>query len=411
MEKTEGKIRYGLIGIGAQGGSYARFLTNAPAPFPGMVCAPCPDNCALGALCDIDPEKEKMCKEQYPDVPFFKDWKDMIASGTVDAIITTVPHYLHHEISIYAMEHGMNVLCEKPAGVRSKDVQKMIACAKAHPEVSFGIMFNQRTNKLYQKIKEIVASGELGEIRRSQWMINSWWRPDSYYQQSAWRATWGGEGGGVLVNQAPHQLDLWQWICGIPVKVFSKNINGCHRDIGVENDVTMLVEFANGATGTFTTCTHDAIGTDRLEIDLDGVRIGADLKTISMWNIKQEGLRAKLHREIIDRDYHLSAAMYCETAGLDQFFWIFVNKDENYHWIAIIEASAELLELGMLEYRKAMRAIATPPPGSSVSSRKPSCLRTRRRPGSAASRAPIRSTAATIRGSTPTGRPSSMPTR
>jgi len=163
-----------------------------------------------------------------------------------------VPHYLHHEISIYAMEHGMNVLCEKPAGVRSKDVQKMIACAKAHPEVSFGIMFNQRTNKLYQKIKEIVASGELGEIRRSQWMINSWWRPDSYYQQSAWRATWGGEGGGVLVNQAPHQLDLWQWICGIPVKVFSKNINGCHRDIGVENDVTMLVEFANGATGTFT---------------------------------------------------------------------------------------------------------------------------------------------------------------
>ena len=197
MEKTEGKIRYGLIGIGAQGGSYARFLTNAPAPFPGMVCAPCPDNCALGALCDIDPEKEKMCKEQYPDVPFFKDWKDMIASGTVDAIITTVPHYLHHEISIYAMEHGMNVLCEKPAGVRSKDVQKMIACAKAHPEVSFGIMFNQRTNKLYQKIKEIVASGELGEIRRSQWMINSWWRPDSYYQQSAWRATWGGEGGGV----------------------------------------------------------------------------------------------------------------------------------------------------------------------------------------------------------------------
>ena len=242
MEKTEGKIRYGLIGIGAQGGSYARFLTNAPAPFPGMVCAPCPDNCALGALCDIDPEKEKMCKEQYPDVPFFKDWK-------------------------------------------------MIACAKAHPEVSFGIMFNQRTNKLYQKIKEIVASGELGEIRRSQWMINSWWRPDSYYQQSAWRATWGGEGGGVLVNQAPHQLDLWQWICGIPVKVFSKNINGCHRDIGVENDVTMLVEFANGATGTFTTCTHDAIGTDRLEIDLDGGKIVVDnSKTAHVYHyIDKEG--------------------------------------------------------------------------------------------------------------------------
>ncbi|HAF9902261.1 TPA: exodeoxyribonuclease, partial [Salmonella enterica] len=95
-----------------------------------------------------------------------------------------------------------------------------------------------------------------------------------------------------------------------------------------------------------------------LELDMGGLRIGADLKTISMWNIKQEGLRAKLHREIIDRDYHLSAAMYCETAALDQFFWIFVNKDENYHWVAIIEASTELLELGMLEYRKTMREIA-----------------------------------------------------
>ncbi len=273
MEKTNEKIRYGLIGIGAQGSAYARFLTNGPSPFPGVAVAPCPPHCALGALCDIDPKKEKMCRETYPDVPFFKDWKEMIASGTVDAVITTVPHYLHHEIAIYAMEHGMNVLCEKPAGVRSKDVRKMIDCAKAHPEVSFGIMFNQRTNKLYQKVKELISSGELGEIRRSQWTINSWWRPDSYYQQSAWRATWGGEGGGVLVNQAPHQLDLWQWMCGIPVKVFSKNINGCHRDIAVENDVTMLVEFVNGAPGTFTTCTHDANGTDLLEIDLDGGKI------------------------------------------------------------------------------------------------------------------------------------------
>ena len=286
MEKTEGKIRYGLIGIGAQGGSYARFLTNAPAPFPGMVCAPCPDNCALGALCDIDPEKEKMCKEQYPDVPFFKDWKDMIASGTVDAIITTVPHYLHHEISIYAMEHGMNVLCEKPAGVRSKDVQKMIACAKAHPEVSFGIMFNQRTNKLYQKIKEIVASGELGEIRRSQWMINSWWRPDSYYQQSAWRATWGGEGGGVLLNQCPHNLDLIQWICGMPSKVQAFCHEGKWHDIEVEDDVTAYLEFPNGATGVFVTTTADAPGTNRLEVTLEKGKLVAEKDELKFYELE-----------------------------------------------------------------------------------------------------------------------------
>ena len=272
----ENKIRFGLIGIGAQGGSYAGILTGKGMGFPGMPAPEIPPHCALGALCDIDPEKEKMCKEKYPEIPFYTDWKEMVASGNVDAVITTVPHYLHHEIAIYCLEHGMNVLVEKPAGVRAKDVMAMNACAAAHPDVAFGIMFNQRTNKLYQKVKEIVASGELGEIRRSQWMINSWWRPDSYYQQSAWRATWGGEGGGVLVNQAPHQLDLWQWICGVPVKVYSKNINGCHREIDVENEVTMTVTFANGAIGTFTTCTHDAMGTDRLEIDLDGGKIVVD---------------------------------------------------------------------------------------------------------------------------------------
>ena len=272
----ENKIRFGLIGIGAQGGSYAGILTGKGMGFPGMPAPEIPPHCALGALCDIDPEKEKMCKEKYPEIPFYTDWKEMVASGNVDAVITTVPHYLHHEIAIYCLEHGMNVLVEKPAGVRAKDVMAMNACAAAHPDVAFGIMFNQRTNKLYQKVKEIVASGELGEIRRSQWMINSWWRPDSYYQQSEWRATWGGEGGGVLVNQAPHQLDLWQWICGVPVKVYSKNINGCHREIDVENEVTMTVTFANGAIGTFTTCTHDAMGTDRLEIDLDGGKIVVD---------------------------------------------------------------------------------------------------------------------------------------
>ena len=266
------KIKLGIIGVGAQGGAYAGFLTGRGG-MPGMPPAPQPEHMELGALCDIDPEKEKMCKEKYPEFPFFKDWKEMVDSGKVDAVVTTVPHYLHHEIAIYCLEHGMNVLVEKPAGVRAKDVMAMNKCAAEHPDVAFGIMFNQRTNKLYQKIKEIVASGELGEIRRSNWIINTWWRPDSYYQQSEWRATWGGEGGGVLVNQAPHQLDLWQWICGVPTKVTSININGCHRDIVVEDDVTMMTEYANGATGTFITCTHDPIGTDRLEIDLDAGKI------------------------------------------------------------------------------------------------------------------------------------------
>lgn len=282
------KVRYGIIGVGAQGGAYAGFLTGKGG-FAGMPAAPCPPHCALGALCDIDPAKEEMCKEKYPEYPFYKDWKDMVASGDVDAVITTVPHYLHHEIAIYCLEHGMNVLVEKPAGVRAKDVAAMNECAAAHPDVAFGIMFNQRTNKLYQQIKQIVESGELGQIRRSNWIINTWWRPDSYYQQSDWRATWGGEGGGVLVNQAPHQLDLWQWICGVPTTVNATCINGDHRDIDVENDVTIVTEYANGATGSFITCTHDACGTDRFEIDLDGGKIVVeDSKKATVYRLEND---------------------------------------------------------------------------------------------------------------------------
>lgn len=285
------KIRYGIIGFGAQGGSYCNILTGTAA-FPGFPTAPVPPHCALGAICDIDPAKRAAAKEKFPDYPVYEDYKEMIASGNCDAVITTVPHYLHHEMAIYAIEHGMHVIGEKPAGVRAKDVQKMIDCANAHPEVAFGIMFNQRTNKLYQKIKAIVESGELGQIRRSNWIINTWWRPDSYYRQSDWRATWGGEGGGVLVNQAPHQLDLWQWICGVPTKVTSININGCHRDIVVENDVTMVTEYANGATGVFITCTHDPIGTDRLEIDFDAGKIVVeDSKKATIYRMAKDGQR------------------------------------------------------------------------------------------------------------------------
>ncbi len=264
MEK---KVRYGIIGTGAQGGTYAGFLTGTAEGAPEM------KRSTLGALCDIDPEKEAMCRERYPRIPFYKDWKDLVRSGDVDAVITTVPHYLHPEIAIYCLEHGMNVLVEKPAGVYAKAVRLMNECAAAHPDVSFGIMFNQRTNPLYRKIREIVASGEMGRMRRTVWIINSWWRPDSYYRQSAWRATWGGEGGGVLVNQAPHQLDLWQWICGVPSKVYAKCLYGCHRDIVVENDVTAITEYPDGATGAFITCTHDPLGTDRLEIDMDKGKI------------------------------------------------------------------------------------------------------------------------------------------
>lgn len=278
-------IRLGIIGIGAQGGSYANILTGKK--FFGME-SPKPEHVDLGALCDIDEKVEAKCKEEFPGVPFFKDYKEMIESGLVDAVVTTVPHYLHPEMAIYALDHGIHALVEKPAGVYTKQVREMNEFAATKSDLVFGIMFNQRTNLLYQKIKALIDSKELGEIRRTNWIINSWWRPDSYYKQSDWRATWGGEGGGVLVNQAPHQLDLWQWICGMPKKIYAKIEYGSHRDIIVDNDVTAIADYGNGATGVFVTCTHDAIGTDRLEIDLDGGKIVVeDSKTATVYRMNK----------------------------------------------------------------------------------------------------------------------------
>lgn len=267
------KVKLGIIGVGTQGGFYANLLTGQSS-FPGMPAGGIkPEAIELGALCDIDPAVKARCAEKFPDVPFFDDWQEMVTSGKVDSIVITVPHYLHPEMAIFALSHGLHTLVDKPAGVYTKQVREMNEFAATKPDLTFAIMFNQRTSELYQRLKAIIASGELGEIRRTNWIINSWWRPQSYYDQSQWRATWGGEGGGVLVNQAPHQLDLWQWMCGMPKTISAKVIFGAHRDIAVENDVTAVADYGNGATGVFITCTHDVIGTDRLEIDLDGGKI------------------------------------------------------------------------------------------------------------------------------------------
>jgi predicted dehydrogenase len=161
-------------------------------------------------------------------------------------------------------------MCEKPAGVYTLQVREMMAEADKHPELKFGMMFNQRTNCLYRKMKEIIDSGELGELRRSIWIITNWYRPQAYYDSGEWRATWAGEGGGVLLNQCPHNLDLWQWLCGMPVKVSAKMKFGKYHNIEVEDDVVATVEYANGAMGTFITTTADAPGTNRLEIVFDG---------------------------------------------------------------------------------------------------------------------------------------------
>ncbi|MGN1000168.1 MAG: Gfo/Idh/MocA family protein [Faecousia sp.] len=265
-------VRYGIIGLGVQGMTYACMLAGVPL-YPGMPASPEPQNCYLSAISSRDPQKQSLCAQKFPGVPFYADWREMVTSGAIDAAIITVPHYQHPQIAIFCMEHGVSVLVEKPAGVYSKSVREMNACSASHPEAAMGMMFQQRVNPVYRRIKEILDSGEMGRIRRCNLISTAWWRPDSYYEQSPWRGTWGGEGGGILLNQAVHQLDLWIWLCGMPKRVQSICRYGFGRNITVENDVTAIVEYADGAVGSLTACSHDAVGTTRFEIDLDGGKI------------------------------------------------------------------------------------------------------------------------------------------
>ncbi|WP_180247492.1 Gfo/Idh/MocA family protein [Bacillus sp. AFS031507] len=258
-------VRLGIVGLGAQGGAYAQFISEGKVK-----------NMVIGAICDNDPAKNAVAAEKYPDVPFYDNYIEMLESGEVDAVVTCVPHYLHPEMGIDSLRRNIHALVEKPAGVYTKQVKELNEFAATKPELTFAIMFNQRTNPLYQKLKELIDNDVIGKIRRTNWIITTWWRPQGYYDQSEWRATWGGEGGGVLVNQAPHQIDLLQWICGMPKKVYSNVKYGYQRNIAVEDEVTAMFDYGNGATGVFITATHDIIGTDRFEILGDNGKIVVD---------------------------------------------------------------------------------------------------------------------------------------
>ena len=267
------KVRLGIIGIGNMGSSH---ITNIE------VHKSCPE-ITVTAVADINPARLDWVKENIgTHVALFDDAEKMMDSGLVDAILIAVPHYFHPVYAIKAFERGLHVMSEKPAGVYTKQVKEMNEAAKK-AGVVFGMMFNQRTNHIYRKMKEIVESGELGEIKRTNWIITNWYRPQAYYDSGAWRATWSGEGGGVLLNQCPHNLDLWQWICGMPVLVDTHMHFGKWHDIEVEDDVSTYVEYANGATGVFVTTTADAPGTNRFEISVDGGKLVSEDDKLYMW--------------------------------------------------------------------------------------------------------------------------------
>ena len=272
-------VRLGIIGIGNQGGNYSRSLTSDPTWCPEI---------KLTAIADKNPARIEWAKANLgEDVACFDNAIAMLDSGLIDACVVSIPHYDHPKYVIECMKRGIHVMCEKPAGVYTKQVREMNEEAKKHPDVVFGMMFNQRTNCLYRKMRELVQSGKYGRVRRANWLITNWYRSQFYYDSGDWRATWSGEGGGVLLNQCPHQLDLWQWILGMPKKVQAFMRYGQWHDIEVEDDVTALMEYEDGHTGVFITSTGDPHGSNRFEVQMDGAQLIAENEKLTVLEFDQ----------------------------------------------------------------------------------------------------------------------------
>ncbi len=266
------KIRLGIIGMGNMGGGH----------FQNIIGGKCP-SVEVTSVCDIDPKK---IADISPNgsIKCFTDYSEMLDSGVSDAVLIAVPHYDHPTIAIQCFKRGIHVLTEKPAGVYARQVREMNEIAEK-TGVKFGIMFNLRTNPIYKKAREIVQSGSLGEPKRLVWIVTNWYRTQAYYDSGDWRATWNGEGGGVLLNQAPHNLDLWQWIFGMPKRVRAFCSTGKYHNIDVEDEATIYGEYENGATAVFISTTGEAPGTNRLEVSGDLGKIVVEQGKLKWWKL------------------------------------------------------------------------------------------------------------------------------
>ena len=240
-------VKVGLIGIGNMGKTYALQLDKAQVK-----------GAMLTAVCGREKQSAWVKDNLSGNVKFYSDEDTFLNESEIDAVIIATPHYSHPELAIKAFAKGIHVLLEKPAGVFTKNVLEMNEAAAVSGK-TFAMMYNQRTNPIFQKLRSLIQSGELGEIKRTNWIITDWYRSQSYYDSSSWRATWHGEGGGVLLNQAPHQLDLMQWTTGMELKnVHAFCHYGKYHNIEVEDDVTAYFEYENGATGVFISSTAEA---------------------------------------------------------------------------------------------------------------------------------------------------------
>lgn len=252
-------VRIGIVGLGVMGTGHMKSVQATPGA-------------KLAAVCDIRPDVvEKVAKEN--NVKGFCDADEMFKSGEIDAVIIVTPHYDHPVKAVAAFEAGIHVMTDKPIAVHKADAFKMIDAHKKRPDLKFGAMFNMRTDSLFLKLHELIQSGEFGKIKRVTWLATNWLRTQAYYNAGGWRATWKGEGGGVLLNQCPHQLDLFQWYFGMPQKIRAFCKFGKYHKIEVEDDVTAYMEYDDGMTAVFMTSTGEAPGTNRIEISCDRGRV------------------------------------------------------------------------------------------------------------------------------------------
>lgn len=280
------KLRMGIIGYGNMGTGHVKSLMEGKVP-----------RMELAAVCDAAAARRDALKEAYPQIPVFEDAEEMYQSGLCDAVLIAGPHYFHPPLAISAFSHGLHVLTEKPAGVYTKQVKEMNEAAAASGRV-FGIMYNQRTTPVYRKLRSMIQRGDLGHIKRITWIVTSWYRSQAYHDSNTWRSTWEGEGGGALINQNPHQLDLWQWLFGMPDRIYARAGFGKYYDIEVEDDVMAYFEYDNKTTGEYITSTGEAPGTNRLEIACDmGKVVIEDNRLRFLRNVISEREFNKTNRE------------------------------------------------------------------------------------------------------------------
>jgi predicted dehydrogenase len=245
------KVRLGLIGLGNIGQHHAGYLSAGKIRHAELV-----------AVCDAAPAK----LDPFKSLKTFSEGEALIRSGLVDAVIIATPHYQHTTLGIAAFQAGLHVLVEKPISAHKADAERLIAAHQKNPALVFAGMFQLRAEPRYLKMRRLIQSGELGRPVRLSWIMTDWFRTEAYYASGGWRATWKGEGGGVLLNQCLHNLDVLQWLLGMPARARGFCQLGRFHDIEVEDNVTAYLEYPNGATGTFVSSTGEAPGANRLEI-------------------------------------------------------------------------------------------------------------------------------------------------